>query len=108
MDEIYGETTLRLGGETVKHVHPPNRLHQIVVTIEETTSERFKDDPDYEEIMLVLYARIAKRLSQLSERYMKKSMGIEHAFHKDDVLGKSYRHISDCIDEMMARGWWDE
>lgn len=94
------------------HVHPPNRFHEIVVTIEETTSERFKDDPHYEAIMNVFYARIAKRLSQLSADYMKKSMGIKHSFHKDEigecVLGKSYRHISGCIDEMITRGWWEE
>ena len=90
------------------HVHPPNRLHQIVVTIEETVSERFKDDPDYEAIMNVFYASIAKRLLLLSADYMKKSMGIEYAFPKGDVLGKSYRNISDTIDEMIARGWWDE
>lgn len=90
------------------HVHPPNRLNQIVVTIEETVSERFKDDPDYENIMNVFHAKIAQRLLQLSASYMKKSMGIEYAFPKDDVLGKSYRHISDTIDEMISRGWWDE
>ncbi len=90
------------------HVHPPNRFHEIVVTIEETVSERFKDDPDYEKIMLVMYARIAKRLSRLSERYMKKSMGIEHAWHKEDYFKKSYHHIHEAIDEMMVRGWWEE
>lgn len=93
------------------HVHPPNRLHEIVVTIEETVSERFKDDPDYEAIMNVFYARIAKRLLLLSEDYMKKAMGDDYDYpkwRKDDVLGKSYRHISDTIDEMIARGWWDE
>ena len=90
------------------HVHPPNRFHEIVVTIEETVSERFKDDPDYENIMNVFHARIARRLLQLSADYMKKAMGIDYAFPKDDVLGKSYRHIASCIDEMIARGWWEE
>ena len=90
------------------HVHPPNRFHEIVVTIEETVSERFKDDPDYEGIMNVFYARIAKRLLQLSADYMKKSMGIEYAFPKDDALKKPYDRIADTIDEMIARGWWDE
>ena len=69
------------------HVHPPNRFNQIVVTIEETVSELFKDDPDYDSIMNILYARIAHRLLQLSASYMKKSMDIEYVFPKDDVLG---------------------
>ena len=89
------------------HVHPPNRFNQIVVTIEETVSELFKDDPDYDSIMNILYARIAHRLLQLSASYMKKSMDIEYVFPKDDVLGKSYRNISNTIDEMFSRGWWD-
>ena len=89
------------------HVHPPNRFNQIVVTIEETVSELFKDDPDYDSIMNILYARIAHRLLQLSASYMKKSMDIEYVFPKDDVLGKSYRNISNTIDEMISRGWWD-
>ena len=89
-------------------VHPPNRFNQIVVTIEETVSELFKDDPDYDSIMNILYARIAHRLLQLSASYMKKSMDIEYVFPKDDVLGKSYRNISNTIDEMISRGWWDD
>ena len=90
------------------HVHPPNRFNQIVVTIEETVSELFKDDPDYDSIMNILYARIAHRLLQLSASYMKKSMDIEYVFPKDDVLGKSYRNISNTIDEMISIGWWDD